>query len=244
MTLNEFYNDQRFFNAAYFKKILWHLAVMLFPLMVISFFLLNNRNFLKLISFSLPVIVTGIISGLWYSGNTYLSIAWVPRFVEIMGLMLAGIFIFLNHQTEIESYKQKIKVPMVVMFVLVFQFISLIKARDYNLFAEIKQATNHELPENINTNDERIMKCISGKTPRHFNVAVPYQYFCLFDKNDLTWFDHPDNAPQKNPDLVILDDSSKFSEYKFDYDQYRIEKKGKFFVLLKKDEMPLNFDCQ
>ncbi len=244
ITLSEFYQDERFFNGAYFRKILWHFMVLLFPLLIISFFLLGRRNFLMLLLFMIPVIVTGIVSGLWYSGNTYFSISWEPRFVEIMGVMLAGIFILLNDQPEEHSFRHKLKLAMATLGVLVLQGISLAIARDYNMFTEISHAAGSKLPEKINSNDVAIMKCIAAKTPRDFNVAVPYEFFSLFDHNDLTWFDGIQNAPQKNPDLVILDDTLKFAENKFDYGEYSNERKGKFYILLRKDKAFLNYDCK
>ncbi|MEO5570687.1 MAG: hypothetical protein ABIT08_09860 [Bacteroidia bacterium] len=242
-TFNEFYHDESLFNAAYFRKIIWQILVMLLPLFLISFFILNNNNFFKLILFIIPVLIIGIISGLWYSGNAYFSVSWVPRFVEIMGLMLAGIFIFLNKQLYIESFKKKIPTQILVITVIMLQVISLNMARDYKLLTEIRKAYANTLYSTVTPADAGIIRCIAARTPNHFNVAVPFEYFSLFDKNDLTWFDHPENAPQKNPDLVILEDTSKFGEYKFDYGDYQSEKKGKFYILVKKDRLLLDNHC-
>lgn len=236
-TLSDFFYDHSLFNAGYFRKITWQFIVMLLPLSVFCFIVLGNRNFLRLLLCTMPVVITGIVSGLWYSGNEWFSLAWVPRFVCIMGVMLAGTFIYLHRNNSgIEASGQKLPLTILIIITMIIQGFSLAVVRDYKLFNEIKKAYMHSLPENVEPNDSFVMKCIAEETPQNFNVAVPYQYFSLFDKNDLTWFDHPENAPQKNPDLVILEDSILFSKYNFDYDLYNIERKNKFYVFVRKDK--------
>ena len=241
--LREFSQDTRFFTATYFRKITWQFLVLFLPLAAFCFYVLRKTDFLKLMIMSLPVIITGVIAGLWYSGDVKLSVSWVPRFVEIMAVMLAGIIIFLSKQDDLKMQPGKPYLFTVVAGIILLQGFALAEARHYNLLAEIKKAITHTLPENINANDERIIKCIAEKTPRDFNVAVPYEYFSAFDKNDFTWFGNYDYAPQKNPDLIIMDDSTGFSKYSFDYDEYNTEKKGKFFVLVKKEKMFGTGDC-
>ena len=241
--LREFHEDTKYFNSSYFTKITWQFAVMFLPLAGFCYYILNRVDFIKLLLLTLPMIVTGVISGLWYSGDVRLSVTWAPRFVEIMGVMLAGTVVLLNYQAG-ENFPNKKTVPAVaIIATFILQGLALIAAKDYNIFEEIKKVAQKVLPENITASDAGIIKCISEKTPHDFNVAVPYEYFSKFDRNDFTWFGYYDYAPQKNPDLVILDDSLKFTEYKFDYDQYQSEKKGKFYVLVKKDKMLLSKDC-
>jgi hypothetical protein len=235
-SLREFSEDTRFFTAAYFRKITWQFLILFLPLAAFCFCILKRIHFLKLMLLTLPLIITGVIAGLWYSGDVKLSVSWVPRFVEIMGVMLAGIIILLKKPGALKVIHYK-TLAVVIVTVLLLQHIGLMEARNYNFFAEIKKAATHTLPENIHPDDERVIKCIAEKTPHDFNVAVPKEYFSAFDKNDLTWFGYYDNAPQKNPDMIILNDSTGFSEYKFDYDQYNTENKGKFFVLVKKEKM-------
>jgi hypothetical protein len=241
--LREFHEDTRFYNAGYFRKITWQFMVMLFPVTAFCFYILRRTDFLKLILLTTPLIVTGIIAGLWYSGDIKLSVSWAPRFSEIMGVMLAGTIILLTHRKNLKLQFRKPALSIAVIAALTLQVFTLMAAHDYNLFSEIKKAATHSFPQNINSDDEQVIKSIAEKTPQDFNVAVPYQYFSAFDKNDLTWFGYYDYAPKRNPDLIILEDSSKFSEYKFDYEEYQIQKEGKFFVLIKKDKTPLNFSC-
>jgi hypothetical protein len=225
------------YNVGYFVRILFWFFILILPAYLFCFLLLGSRKFLTLFLCTLPLILTSIVSGLFYAAdNEWYGLGWAPRVVGILGVMLSGSYIFL-YQKEFNSilFQSKLKSISIVTIIIVLQFFSLLKARDYNLITEVKKAYNHTLPEGITPYDANIMKTIAGHTPSDFTVTVPYYYFNLFDKNDFTWFDHPENAYSKS-DIIIMEDTLQY-HYIFNDEIYKRCKKGKFYILIKKDKL-------
>ncbi len=224
-------------NLDYFRQISWQFLLMFLPLAVFCFYVLERKNFLKLILLTLPLVITGTVSGLWYAGLTGYSVLWAPRFVAIMGVMLSGTIILMNQETAGKQKYRKAILTIMVTVVLISQGFALVESEYYNLITQLTKAYDHTYIHYVSPADARLIKGISEKTPCDFTAAVPYEYFSAFDKSDLLWIEYPENAPQKNPDLIVLRDSSEFKDYKYDYAEYDTTKEGKFYLLVRNNRV-------
>lgn len=234
--LTNFSNADSTGRFAYLSEVLASYFILLLPFVLLFLTVYKTRFTFLILAALVPLTIVGLISGFMYFPITWFGLSWCPRFAEMVGVFAAAV-IFLTHSQNMRKWfvyshvKQKTSFILIVLF-SIFQFGALLFAREYNAVSEIAKIFKRKLPLGVTEQKAVFMKCVAENTEDTMYIAVPPQYFNLFEWHNYVWQDHLE-VKLKIPDLIITEDSlakenfiKKFPDYLF------TEKKG-FFILTK-----------
>lgn len=144
---------------------------------------------------SLPLVITGWASGLYYLPDTYHGLLWQPRMSAVWSVWMAAA-VFSKKHTALTSS------PLTSIIILwVLQFGLLMLVRKHNLW-EMTTAITKEYKVYQNDPYYNAFRLQSKEIPKHTFVAVPYEYFHLFHRHKIVWPDHPEHA-LKPADVIL-----------------------------------------
>lgn len=150
---------------------------------------------LRVLFISLPLVITGWASGLYYLPDTYHGLLWQPRMSAVWSVWFAAVIL-----SKRPAWLRSSQITSI--FILwVLQFALLILVRKHNLW-EMTTAITKEFKVYQNDPYYNAFRLQAKIIPDHTFVAVPYEYFHLFHRHKIVWPDHPENA-LKQADVVL-----------------------------------------
>lgn len=180
------------------------LVLLAAPALTLLLALIPARTTLKLGLISLPIVVVNVISGLWYYPELYYGPGWAPRVATLWGYWLSCLVLAALHDRPEDARPQHGRARWLPRFglALLLQFVALWTVSEP--YSPVTRCYVRPLALLFGSGDDRqlaFMNRIGEQLPRGYPLAPPGEYFGAFRRQEIFWWDHPQERSW--PELFI-----------------------------------------